>query len=50
MSKHIVYCFNMQSLFVQLHKKVGKKVGTGAQLLVGAFKSRRSISGPELAG
>jgi len=46
MSKHIVYCFNMQSLFVQLHKKVG----TGAQLLVGAFKSRRSISGPELAG
>jgi len=23
MSKHIVYCFNMQSLFVQLHKKVG---------------------------
>jgi len=35
MSKHIVYCFNMQSLFVQLHKKVEIRTG---------------ISGPELAG
>jgi len=38
---------SVEELNAQLVSLVGEN---GAQLLVGAFRSRRSISGPELAG
>jgi hypothetical protein len=38
---------SIEELNAQLVSLVGED---GAQLLVGAFRSRRSISGPELAG
>jgi len=38
---------SVEELNAQLVSLVGED---GAQLLVGAFRSRRSISGPELAG
>ena len=38
---------SVEELNAQLVSLVGKD---GAKLLVGAFRSRRSISGPELAG